>query len=106
MRVAIATTSGFWVGLPERDGIGSGSNRCGKTSLPVCPSVLSTTRYPETVWDSGLMPYDRFLRLQDFAEFFAELRALHAPIAPMTPFYSVENITTPAFSSRLLTDRL
>ena len=47
-----------------------------------------------------------FSRLQDFAEFFAELCALHAPIAPITPFYSVENITTPAFSPRLLTEVL
>ena len=46
------------------------------------------------------------LRLQDFAEFFAELCALHAPIAPMAPFYSVENITAPAFSPRLLTEGL
>ncbi len=43
-----------------------------------------------------------YLRFQNFAEFFAELCALHAPIAPIATLYSVENITTPAFSSRLL----
>jgi hypothetical protein len=44
--------------------------------------------------------------MQNFADFFAELRALKAPMAPITPFYSIENIGTPGFSSRLLTEGL
>jgi hypothetical protein len=47
-----------------------------------------------------------FLKLQNFAEFLADLCALQAPLAPITPFYSVENIATPAFSSRLLAEGL
>lgn len=32
---------------------------------------------------SGLMPYYQFFILQDFAEFFAELCAIKAPIVPI-----------------------
>ena len=46
------------------------------------------------------------LRLQNYAEFFAELYATMTPIAPITPLYSVENTCTPGLSRRLLTDRL
>jgi hypothetical protein len=44
--------------------------------------------------------------MKDFAEFFAELSAVEAPVAPFTPFYSVENIDTPTLSFRLLTEGL
>jgi hypothetical protein len=44
--------------------------------------------------------------MRDFAEFFAELSAEKAPIAPLAHLYSVENKRTPAASNRLLTDRL
>src|SRR6266702_6127307 len=47
-----------------------------------------------------------FLRLQKFAEFFAELCATTAPIAPITPLYSVENACTPGLSKRLLAEAL
>ena len=69
----------------------------------IAQTVLSRPGFPEAAWVIRSIPYDRFLKLQDFAEFFAELCAL---LAPITPFYSVENITTPAFSHRLLTERL
>jgi hypothetical protein len=35
-----------------------------------------------------------------------QLRAEKAPITPLAPLYSVENITTPPFSTRLLTEGL
>ena len=44
--------------------------------------------------------------MKDFAEFFAEWSAVEAPVAPFTPFYSVENIDTPTLSPRLLTEYL
>ncbi|HEY2466710.1 MAG TPA: hypothetical protein VGI45_02560 [Terracidiphilus sp.] len=69
-------------------------------------TVLSTTRFPEAASSRRLSPYDRIFTSQDFAEFFAELCALYAPMAPVSPFYSVENITTPAFTTRLLTEGL
>jgi len=70
------------------------------SEFPFCPRPGFQKRL-------GSLCYRRMtavLRLQDFAEFFAELCALHAPIAPIAPFYSVENIATPAFSHRLLTE--
>lgn len=69
---------------------------------PFCPRPGFQKRF------SGrrLSPYDLVFTLQDFAEFFAELCALYAPMAPITPGYSVENITTPTFTTRLLTEGL
>jgi hypothetical protein len=46
-------------------------------------SVLSMTRFPEAVWVIAWSRYDQYLRLQNFAEFFAELCATEAPIAPL-----------------------
>ena len=69
---------------------------------PFCPRPGFQKRF----LSRRLSPYDGVFTLQDFAEFFAELCALHAPLAPIAPFYSVENITTPAFTTRLLTERL
>jgi hypothetical protein len=47
---------------------------------------------------------NRFLISQDFAEFFAELCALDAPVAPITPLYSLENTCAPSITIRLLTE--
>jgi hypothetical protein len=51
----------------------------------------------------GRLPYDGIFKMPNFAEFFAELCALDAPIAPIHPPYSVENMCTPSITIRLLT---
>lgn len=60
----------------------------------------------EAVEITPLSRTDHISRLRYFAELFAELCALHAPIAPITPSYSVENIAAPTFSLRRLTEGL
>jgi hypothetical protein len=45
--------------------------------------VLSTTRFSEAVWIITRSRYDQHLRLQNFAEYFAELCAEEAPIVPL-----------------------
>jgi hypothetical protein len=69
---------------------------------PFCPRPGFQKRF----WPLRYRRMTAFLRLRNFAEFFAELCALHAPIAPMPPFYSVENMSTPALGPRLLTEGL
>jgi hypothetical protein len=63
-------------------------------------SVLSTTRFPEAVVPA--VPKAAVLMLNssaNFAEFFAELRAIGTPNCPL---YSADNIRTPALTIRLL----
>ena len=79
--------------------------RCECDCLLRCRSVHD--QVSRSGWDhSANRRMAAILKLRNFAEFFAELCALHALIAPIAPFYSVENITTPAFSSRRLTEVL
>ena len=45
--------------------------------------VLSATRFSEAVWVIARSRYDQRLRLQNSAEYFAELCAEEAPIVPL-----------------------
>ena len=90
--------------LPLIDG--SQANRERGSFYTSRPPVLSTTRFPEAVGISCYRMMIEFLGLQNFAEFFAELCATDAPIAPIPPLYSVENMCTPSFTIRLLTEGL
>lgn len=74
--------------------------------LPLYRTVLSTTRFPETVQLAAIDRQPRYVSQLNFAEFFAELCAVEAPITPIAPLYSVENTCTPSVSIRLLTEGL
>jgi hypothetical protein len=66
-------------------------------SLPC--SVLSTTRYPEAVWDTTLRPYAEGLsRVKNFVKLCAE----RAPKCPLGSAYSIDNKRAPRAIERLL----
>ena len=79
-----------WIVVLEKTTVGA-------TRCPFCPRP----GFQKRVWVNLLAQNDQISQIA-----LRRIFALQAPIAPITPFYSIENTCTPGLSKRLLTEGL